>query len=602
MRRALLLSLVLACSGKAETPPSETPCGEGLVREGSGCAPKFDTCPDGALPTFGGGCVPLAPPVLAAPSCADGQLAVPGEAACHPIASCGAAPWGELPDEPNAVWVDGKAADGGDGTRSKPFKSLAEALARARDNALIGIAAGTYTVNVDVSQRVRIHGRCPSMVELAGDPALLTDHVIQATADLELKGVSITSPYIGVGVYDANVTIDSVHFHDTEYSAIEALGYKTPPNLTVRNTVIDRARQLSITLFGANAVVERSNIRNGRSRADGKTGDGIVLRPRKEGSVTHPAKLELRASVIEKTQRSGVTAFGAKLVVEGSIVRGVRTDASGSGGPGVATDPYEGAPADLTIKGALLEDNQLAQLSVNGTAAIERVVARKGVPAKTGLLGGGIVFEEGTKFTLTDTLVEQTTSFGVAVSGAEGTIKNLLVRDVVQDAMGSGGIGLQIGDDETTFAPSTATLSRIRLERCAQLGLLIMGSTVDAEELAIFDIKPSTDQSFGDGMGISAHRIRGRAEPVLASLTLRKSIVERANRAALTLFGADVSIESSRFRCSPIALNAERSYGPPESGDKFERDFLLEDKGNNVCGCGAPAVCKVESAGIVPLR
>jgi hypothetical protein len=603
MVRALLLVVLVGCSEKTEPTAAEPACPTGLVREGTACAPRFDTCPENEIPAFGGGCTAIGAKVLAAPSCSDGLTAVPGEASCHPIADCGTGTWGTIPDDSNARYVDEKAADGGDGSRAMPFKTVAEALARAPSGAMIAIAAGSYTVNIDVSTPLRIRGRCPSMVELKGDPALLSDHVIQATANVEIKGVSITSPYIGVGVYRGDVTIDSVYFHDTEFSAIEALGYSAPPKVVVRNVVIERPRQVAMNVFGASAIVDRTVIRNGRSRTDGKTGDGIVVRPRKEGDVLNPAQLQVMSSVIEKMKRSSITAFGAKLEVEGTIVRGTRADDTGSGGPGIVSEKYETKSADLSLRASLLEDNEFSQLSVqSGVALVEMVVARKGVPTKAGLVGGGMVFEVGTSFTLKDALVEQTRAFGVAVSGASGTIERLIVRDVAQDAKGIGGLGIQIGDDEETHAPSTVTLKDSRFDRCAQLGVLIMGSTVDAEGLAIFDVKPDSEQIFGDGIGISAHRVRDVAEPVLASLKLKKSLVERANRAALTIYGADVTIESSRFRCSPIAINAERAYGPPESGNTFERNFVLEDLGGNVCGCGAATVCRVENNGIVPLR
>lgn len=615
MRRALLLALIFGCSGTSDSDKTEPPCAAGLVREGATCAPKFDVCPEGQLPSFGGGCVAIGAtcaagfksdgrgscdPILPA-TCPDGQLAVAGDASCHALSDCGPEPWGNLPDLPSTRWVDAKAADGGDGSKSKPFKTVAEAVGAASLDGVVAIAAGRYTVNVDVGRAVKIHGRCAAMVELRGDPALTADHVIQATSDLELKGVSITSPYIGVGVYDANATIDSVILHDTEYAAIEALGYKRPPNITVRNTLIDRHKQIGMTLFGANAVVERSVIRNGRARADGKTGDAIVVRPRKEGAVVHPGNLSLKTSVLESNRHTGVQVFGATVTIDASVIRKTRADDRGEGGAGIIATAFEGKPADITVRGSVFEENQTTQLAFDrSTVTIEDTVARKGVQVK-GLHGGGFYFDLGAVFTLRRSIAEGNKSFGVLVTGGEGTIEDTLVRDIAEERAGRGGFGIQMSDDEETHAPANVKVLRTRIDRCSQVGVLVMGAAVEAEELTILDVNPLREGIFGDGIGVSIHRVIG-GEPVLTSLTLKKSLVERAKRAALTIFGADVTVESTRFSCTAIGINAERSYSPPDMGVSFERDFDLRDLGGNACGCGTPATCRVESSGIAPLN
>src|SRR6185503_8493406 len=65
-----------------------------------------------------GSCEPLLPDA----PCDAGELAVPGEASCHPVATCGAGPWGDIPVEPNTEHVDRTygGADS-DGSPDKPW-------------------------------------------------------------------------------------------------------------------------------------------------------------------------------------------------------------------------------------------------------------------------------------------------------------------------------------------------------------------------------------------------------------------------------------------------------------------------------------------------
>ena len=63
-------------------------------------------------------------------------------------------------------------------------------------------------------------------------------------------------------------------------------------------------------------------------------------------------------------------------------------------------------------------------------------------------------------------------------------------------------------------------------------------------------------------------------------------------RAAVSNFGAYVSLESNQFLCQGFDLQGE-----PYSGD----DFTFDDFGDNWCGCGAPqGPCQVISSQVGP--
>ena len=88
-------------------------------------------------------CEPPAPPT----DCADGTMAVVGEAACQAIgAPCPVGEWPEdLPGGGTVVYV--QAGGSGDGSStSTPLGTIAEAVTQAPDNAVIALAKGTYSL------------------------------------------------------------------------------------------------------------------------------------------------------------------------------------------------------------------------------------------------------------------------------------------------------------------------------------------------------------------------------------------------------------------------------------------------------------------------
>ncbi|MCB9778790.1 MAG: hypothetical protein H6742_09525 [Alphaproteobacteria bacterium] len=117
------------------------------------------------LACAGGG--PSSPPSDdATPECGEGEL-YDGEA-CVPEA-CGMAPWGDVE---GTVYVDPAAAEGGDGTRSFPLRSLADAVDRAGAADVIVLAAGTHEGGLEIEDRdLTLAGRCAALVTIDGSTA-----------------------------------------------------------------------------------------------------------------------------------------------------------------------------------------------------------------------------------------------------------------------------------------------------------------------------------------------------------------------------------------------------------------------------------------------
>jgi hypothetical protein len=603
--------LLLGCHASDGPPaPSGSACAEGFVSEGALCVPRFDPCEEGQLPTFGGGCLPIGAtcgegfasdgkgscaPVLPETDCPDGQTAIPGDSACRPVDECGTGTFGDIPDEPRTMHVDQAAAEGGDGTRIKPFRTIAEALdVTAVPVSTIAIAAGTYTCNALIRRALVVRGRCASMVNLEGSADLPAMQTLQLLGDVTVQGVSITGPYIGVGVYQGNVTLDHVRVHDTGFTAIEALSYGTRTKLAIRDSLLERGTQTALLIAGADVAVERSVLRATRMRS-GKTGSGAIVRERKDvdSGVTHPGALAITRSVVSKVRQNGILVSGATLDAEGLVVRGTRPDDANSGGPGVAAQTFEGHGSKIAVRHSFLSDNVRTQLSViGGEAIVEHTVAAHGVSEKNGRNGGGFFFGGGATYTLADSVAEKNRAFGVVAEEGVGTVARVLVRDIATSPDGIG-LGIQVAFDEASFAIGHMSLDRVRIDRCPQVGFLVFGAEASASELAVFDTEP-LEGVFGDAIALNT---AGPAEaPIVAKLSLERSVVRRAARAGITVFGAELTVRSSQLGCSPIDVAIESSYSTLSSHEP-----RLDADDSSTCGCESSTTCHAQSAGLAPV-
>src|SRR5262249_46663449 len=136
---------------------------------GGGCQPAGvppEACGEGFTADGAQGCRA----VLPAQPCGAGEMAVPGEAACHRVAVCSVGTWGASPVDPEPVDVDGSYAGGdSDGSAAHPFATIGDAYIAAKPNATIAIAAGTYTEELDFEFKpVHLWGVCPDQVTLVG--------------------------------------------------------------------------------------------------------------------------------------------------------------------------------------------------------------------------------------------------------------------------------------------------------------------------------------------------------------------------------------------------------------------------------------------------
>lgn len=125
-----------------------------------------------------------------APTCADDELALPGEATdCQPVWPCSAGPWPDDAPADGVYFLPG--ATGGDGSRDAPFGNLTSATSAARRSGVaLVIGEGELFAALDASGIPLVMGLCPerSRIRYDAGPALLV-----RSGTTEVVGLSLTS-------------------------------------------------------------------------------------------------------------------------------------------------------------------------------------------------------------------------------------------------------------------------------------------------------------------------------------------------------------------------------------------------------------------------
>jgi uncharacterized protein DUF1565 len=549
-----------------------------------------ELCAEGFVHDGDANCEPTLPPEV----CPAGQIALPGDMACRPVMSCGSGTWGDIPVEPNSVYVDSAytGADS-DGSTTKPWTTLAQAITAAPAGALIAVAAGRYAEDVMVQKHVRIWGVCPERVELAGSLAALGAIDFRAGASTsELHGVALTSMTIGIvlsGVEE--VLLDRVWVHDAYDRGVNVQGNLGPTSVTLRDSLIEKNHNVGVYLNGANVTLERVIIRGTLPRpSDGGAGRGLGI----EGMTT----ALVQSSIVEGNHELGVNVLGANATFEGTIVRDTRPRPSDQhGGRGINIQDDIGLRPNVNLRSSLIERNHDVGIAASGgNTTLEGVTVRDTQPrAYDQFYSAGIMLQPhpqmGGRATglVRSSLVHRNYVVGISAEAADLTLEGVLVRgQLPQPGYELHGWGMTIHSDIDDLTPSIALVRGSLVEQNHVMGLAVTGSSVAVEALLVRNTLPNlSNGQHGDGILVQPS-IEGAASDV----SVTSSRVEQNSRTGLVNAGTHVPVGTSALLCNLFDLEGEELNGSP---------FSFDNLGGNACGCPQPsAECVVKTIGVSP--
>jgi len=609
VRAVALVALVFTACGSepAERPPPGVSCPAPLVARGDRCVPNVATCGETELPTIDGRCLPVGVDAcdegfeptgrggcraVIASACPAGQMAVPGERACHPVDDCTG-----IAVDPDAIHVDAAATGTGDGTRDKPFKSLADALAAAktREGApMIALARGTYNGPFVAQHAVRIVGACAATTELVAPDGPGT-FAFASAFPFELRHVGIRGGDAGgvflVGESVAGVpaeslaTIEHVWVRGSKGIALGAQTTGRRIALTIRDSLIEDSIDTGVAFAGADGLVERTVIRR-IAKPPATPAYGAYLGGR-------ASTMTIRRSLIESISH-GVGVLSGDARVEGTLLRELRPDAGDASSVGISID---GVASKLTVKGSVIERAQLAGILVaRATATVDRTTVTNILPDSDIGVGEGVHLERGGRLFFGRSAIDTTVAQGVFVGDGDATLERVIVRDTQPRAMQQDfGAGLAAQPDRGT---SHLLLREVVVRGTWIAGVQINGASLDVESAFITDVRAQkVDGLFGDALAIQSSKRRTTGELLVGAAIVSGLVVRDAKRAGVGVFGATLSLSSSVLECSAIDVAVTERF---DSSGVESNPYELRDGGNNVCGCETFAACTARSEGLAP--
>lgn len=516
-------------------PPDPEPCTDAEVRAEDGClAVGVTVCAEGFVADEAGGCEPILP----AEACGPGEMAIPGEESCRPVADCGEATWAGIPTDGSVVYVDGAAAGGGDGTMEAPFDTLPAAILAAPSNAVVALAPGDYPIATVLAKPLRFWGRCPRDVSLswAGGDVGAVMNIAPGASGSEFHRLAITSDgEVSISASAEDVLFEEIWLHDAGLG-LAGVDVAVSPTMVVRGSLFEQVQGIGLYAGGGTITFSESVLRDMAPSGLG-TGGGAVVSTvglTKGGS----SLVTIERSVIDGAFGAAVAVDGSSAIVTASVIRNVVVDqSSGADGYGaVATTGLmtPGSPG-LLITGSLIENTQTAGILGIGAAleVVDTVIRDVSPVSVIGQINGEALVSE---------------------PDLQGVLGSLVARGVV-------------------------------LERSDVGGLLVIDSPALIEGAIVRDIRPGPDSLFGDGLMVVSF-----AAP--ASMSVTRSRVEATTRAGMAAFGAAMDVIGSASWCNPIDIAAELQGA-------FEP--VVTDGGGNLCACGEEVwPCKAISASLAP--
>ncbi|MBZ0118680.1 MAG: hypothetical protein K8H88_16885, partial [Sandaracinaceae bacterium] len=601
--------LASACSGPSPEPsdasPSDAsdagPVEPAEVAPAIGPSPPSWTCPTGwiEVPLEGGrSCVPWSE----RPRCGPGEL-LSLERGCEPLADdCGIDAPPELSDA--MAFVRPGAVDG-DGSRARPFGTIAEAVRAGRTE--LALAPGEHVIE-GTYRGLTLIGTCPTSttLRLSALTVLFSEStirraritgpqlVVPRASALLLESVELAGMERAVQV-SGTLRARRVAFRDASRAAI--IGHN-PDAMELEDVSMERTpaalwvgRPLEEPSYEAHATVSLTRVVaveigdtafQGEALASFEL-SGVVV----EDAVAGILASEVQALIVHDAFVRGTAQVGIGVIRSGSceLARAHIEDANGgvhlSGGT-FAVEDLVVLASDLPLATSEDARGRAERVFIGGasTYAVEIFGGEAaladlridGVEATTSDTGGAVAIESGARVTLERALLTGAEHFGLGVTGGSALDASDLAITDVRAHVDADGYGLVVLDS------ATLTLARARIERVGTIGLVVEEASARVEDLAVSEVSAPNGVS---GLGVHVRANRDGAS-VPSSLELVRATIRETQREGILAYGtgatlrmSDVVVEGSRAaRSAPRARPRPpsprgRSLRRPSRGSAF---------------------------------
>ena len=552
MRWTLLLVLFTACEGP--NPGLDGGADGGNDTVPSLALPSWGACPLGWQPVDIEGASVCTPPPRV--DCAGATFQPIGEAGCVPLDdACGAGTFRQERGEDRAyVFVDASAA-GGDGTESRPFSTIDDALRAGATGILL--AAGDYQItSALLPADLDVRGVCPDRTNLVA-PAGGLSLLVAPGSRVALTGLSVTGTGLGLaargtisldrvaiepglegfgvslqgGTLEARRVVIRAPVPSARLAASSGIYAEASSTITIEDVVIDGAQGAGIFLAASSVTGERLVVQHIDAQPDGLLGGGI--------SAAAGASVRLSDVYVHDVHDHGITTdTGAGFELTRVVIEDVASAPGESNGRGLQVWAGVGVARFVLIRRSTAAG--VAERP-EGTLTIDDLVVTDVRPYEA--FGIGAAVDLGT-LEVTRGLVVRSTFLGAACRGGTFRATDLTISDVVEAGTAGGGLACSDG--------GVCELTRFALRDLVTYGAIAVGdgSRLILSEGTIAGVASGTTHDIG--RGIEVHSGGGG--------TVRDVTIEGVVETAILAFALDssgvlheTSLELTNVRVTGIA-------------------------------------------------
>jgi hypothetical protein len=593
-------------------------CAPQFIGEDGLCRPTMEACPGGTIPNFSTGCSPVgiedcAPVFLEddghcrvrMAKCPDGTFASP-QLGCVSIdgpAGCGVGTWGALPDLQGTLYVDASADPAGaDGSKAKPFVTLAAALAVVPSGGRIAVAAGQYAEPLHITKPVSIAGRCASMVSISGTKKggtglpqiVFFDNVKGAS----LSGVRLEGNGVGVVMEHAQATIEDVHMQGVSTYGIFTYGSTTEG--LVRRTFVENVApsppdtpkiETAIIVSGKSSLtVEHSTVYRGfrgglATLADTTfSGKGLLVEATQGeglGMEIYGVVSTEDSALVDNRQFGIFAGASANITLTRDVIEGTKASESGKIGHGMelAKGAHVEATSCLVSRSYANGIRSQGKLTLRGSLVENNVVAANG--------GLGAAADAGVLI-IEDSAFDRNKRGALGVEdGAEANVTRTLFA------------GMGNADGEYFGAPAAVTRhvsTKLVLSDCALIdnqgaGLAAgLGSSMELRRCLVEGTQPNKNGDYGLGV-VADHEG--------TTVLMNRTVLARNQHLAMQLNeGPVVRIEESWVTGTRPSSDPKAGYGAQLLGGTLEvvGSLFSDNRGQMAVAFGQSSLLSLQAS------
>lgn len=582
--------------------------------------PVFTPCPPGwRVVTITGGIEACEPwPETGRATCPEGEVHRPGEPGCAPVS--GACPAGDyaddLPASGTIYYVDATAPPAGDGTRTSPFRRIADALAAAgTSTAVVALAKGRYEEAFDLRGGVSLWGACAGETTIAPPMGWSAPTIRVIGGTHEIHSVHVVAASSAIHAFSAGtmLTLEGVRITGAGGKGIvaEMRGAVTGSDVSITDTLPHALNVTSGASLSLSRVVLRDSDDTGLYARD--TGTTVTLedvaihgtspRPSDGGAgfaaiVDIGASLTVRRGVLEENGEGGLESWNVGSSIDASDIVVRRNAGGATGAHGYAA--HTTWDATMRLLRARFEDNRGHGVLVEncpmggGSFDASDIVVERTRANAFGTSGTGMVLTCASRVRRARLIANQYA--GLAVVNVQGiaTLEDLVIADTIPSVEDEWGHGLEV------LLGATATMRRLVVERNPTFGIYVegMGTVATIEDVVVRETPGGMGDGLSWGRGISAQaysRIivaRGRVEQsAQIGVFTDHSMLSLDDLRIADTAGRALNIQSlSDVTARRVVISRSKDIAVPLFGDTFwgharldATDVIIEDTTELLC-------------------